>query len=196
MNNLNHSNQSVHFMPDYNRLKLYYNNVISNDLLLKNNYRTILEIPSLNKITIHTTSNRYGLDKKNIIAPLLALELISSQKSKLTRAKKSLASFKIRKNQVIGCKVTLRGNRMYNFLNLFTSVVLPSLREFSGYSKNYLNKEGNLSLGFFNILVFPQLQEHFDYFQAIQGININFSTKQTSFTKNCLLYSAFQLPLI
>jgi len=176
------------------RLKLYYNSIICQDLLLKNNYTSIFEIPTLEKIVINTTSSAYATDRKNLIPALLALELITGQKAKFTCAKKSLASFKIRENQILGCKVTLRRKHLYNFLIVFTSVVLPKLRDFSGISKKSLNTSGNLSLGFTNLLVFPHLENHFEFFQNVQGMNINFSSNRTSRSVNRVLYSAFQIP--
>lgn len=176
------------------RLKFYYNSIISQDLLLKNNYTSIMEVPSLEKIILNTTSNAYAVDKKNLIPALLALELISGQKAKFTVAKKSIAPFKIREKQILGCKVTLRGKKLYNFLNIFINIVLPRLREFPGISKKSIDSSGNFSFGFTNILVFPHLENQFEYFQNFRGFNINFSTIQSSQQKSRLLYSAYQLP--
>jgi large subunit ribosomal protein L5 len=176
------------------RFKLYYNSIICQDLLLKNNYTSIFEIPTLEKIVINTTSSAYANDRKNLIPALLALELITGQKAKFTCAKKSLASFKIRENQILGCKVTLRKKHLYNFLTVFTSIVLPKLRDFSGISKKSLDTSGNLSLGFTNLLVFPHLENHFEFFQNIRGMNINFSSNRASQSVNRMLYSAFQIP--
>ena len=176
------------------RLKLYYNSVICQDLILKNNYNSIFEIPTLNKVVLNTTSNSYALDKKNLIPALLALELITGQKVKFTCAKKSIAPFKIRENQILGCKVTLRKNNLYNFLNVFLHIVLPRVRDFNGISKKSFDKFGNLSFGFTNLLLFPHLENHFEYFQNFKGLNINFSTSKSSKKTNRLLYSAYQLP--
>jgi large subunit ribosomal protein L5 len=176
------------------RLKLYYDSIICQDFLLKNNYTSIFEIPTLEKIVINTTSSTYAIDRKNLIPALLALELIAGQKVKFTCAKKSLAPFKIRENQILGCKVTLRKNHLYNFLTVFTSIVLPKLRDFSGISKKSLDISGNLSLGFTDLLVFPHLENHFEFFQNVRGIHINFSSKKASRSVNRVLYSAFQIP--
>lgn len=174
------------------RFELYYKNIICLDLLLKENYTTITQIPVLEKITINATSNSYAIDKKNIIPTLLCLEMITGQKPKLTLVRKSLALFKIREKQIIGCKVTLRRDFMYNFLNLLITVVLPRLREFSGISSQYLGKSKEISLGLSNVLVFPQLENHFEYFQSSRGFNINFSGLRSH--QPHLLYTAFQLP--
>ena len=176
------------------RLKLYYHTIICQDLLLKNNYTNIFEIPTLEKIVINTTSSAFVADRKNLIPALLALELITGQKAKLTCAKNSVASFKIRKNQLLGCKVTLRKKYLYNFLTIFLSIVLPKLRDFSGISKKSLDTSGNLSFGFTNILAFPHLENHFEFFQNVRGMNLNFSSTQGSQSVNRVLYSAFQIP--
>lgn len=176
------------------RLKLYYNSIISQDLLLKNNYTSIMEVPNLEKIILNTTSNAYTVDKKNLIPALLALELISGQKAKFTVAKKSIAPFKIRDKQILGCKVTLRRKQLYNFLNIFINIILPRLRDFPGISKKSFDGCGNFSFGFTNILVFPHIENQFEYFQNFRGFNINFSSIRSSQQKSRLLYSAYQLP--
>lgn len=176
------------------RLQFYYNSIITQDLLLKNNYTSIMEIPTLEKIVLNTTSNIYAIDKKNLVPALLALELITGQKAKFTSAKKSIAPFKIREKQILGCKVTLRGKQLYNFLNIFITIVLPRLRDFSGISKKSIDTAGNFSFGFTNILLFPHVENQFEFFQNFRGFNINFSTTRSSQQKSRLLYSAYQLP--
>ena len=123
---------------------------------------------------------------------LLCLEMVTGQKPKLTLVKKSVALFKIREKQIIGCKVTLRRDTMYNFLNLLITVALPRLREFSGIRLQFIGKYREISLGLNNILVFPQLENHFEYFQSSRGFNINFSGFRSR--QPYLLYTAFQLP--
>ena len=176
------------------RLQFYYNSIITQDLLLKNNYTSIMEIPTLEKIVLNTTSNIYAIDKKNLVPALLALELITGQKAKFTSAKKSIAPFKIREKQILGSKVTLRGKQLYNFLNIFITIVLPRLRDFSGISKKSIDTAGNFSFGFTNILLFPHVENQFEFFQNFRGFNINFSTIRSSQQKSHLLYSAYQLP--
>lgn len=178
------------------RFESYYNSIICQDLILKNNYMNIFEIPKLSKIVINTTSNLYSNDKKNIIPIFLALELITGQKPKFTSAKKSIASFKIRKNQIIGCKVSLRKKKLYNFLNIFSTIVLPKLRNFQGFSKKSMDSFENFSLGFNGLLLFPHLENHFEYFQNIPGVNINFCTNKSCRKNTKLLYSAYQIPMI
>lgn len=185
---MTHTDRNIYKKID--RFQLYYSDIICEDLVLKNNYTNIYQIPSLHKIVLNTTSSSYAVDKKNILPALLALELITGQKANFSCAKKSIAPFKIREKQILGCKVTLRKKQLYNFLNIFVTIVLPKLRDFSGISKKSIDPSGNLSIGFTQLLVFPQLQDHFELFQNFRGLNINFCTNKSS----RLLYSAYQIP--
>lgn len=177
-----------------NRFQKYYKEIICYDLLLKENYNNILELPKFNKITINTTSKQYLQDKKSIIAILLAIELITGQKAKLTYAKKSIAGFKLRQGQTLGCKNTLRNIKMYEFLELFVTIILPKLRDFSGISKKQMEKFGNFSIGLNNLMFFPVLENNFEIFQIIKGINFNFVLNTKSKQQALLLYTSFQLP--
>lgn len=177
------------------RLNMYYNHIILQDMLLKQNYTTIFELPQVKKITLHTTSKQYLNDKKNIIPALLSLELITGQKPTLTYAKKAIATFKLRKNQVLGCKVTLRNQSLFEFLDRFVTIVLPRLRDFSGINRKSVDTSGNFSLGLDNILVFPELENHYEYFESLRGIDINISITAKNSQDIFLLCSAVQLPL-
>lgn len=177
-----------------NRYLDYYQQIICEDLLLKQNYKNIFELPKLERIVINTTSKQYVQDKKEILSTLVINELISGQKSKLTTAKKSIAGFKIRQGQILGCKTTLRKDNMYRFLNSFITIVLPRLRDLQGIPKKSFDKFGNLSIGVQNLMIFPELENNFEYFQNIKGIHLNYitNTKKHSF----LLYTAFQIPVM
>lgn len=176
------------------RFKHHYYSLVCQDLLLKENYTNIFQLPSLKKIVVNTTSSHYILDKKNLIPAFLGLELITGQKVKLTCARKSLAPFKIRENQAIGGKVSLRRDSMYTFLALFNAILLPRLRDFHGISQKSFENSGNFSLGFTELLLFPQLENHFELFQNFKGFHVNFITKCSKRNHTKLLYSAFQLP--
>jgi large subunit ribosomal protein L5 len=186
-----------------NRFQKYYHYIISQDLILKQNYNTISQLPSFKKIIINTSSKLYLLDKKYIIPSLLGLEIIAGQKPKLTYSKKSIACFKIRENQLLGCKVTLRGPRLYLFLDSLFTVILPRLRNFSGIplksfdsSQCSIEKTGTISLGFSDLMSFPELENHFEFFEVFKGLNINFCFSSSNLQEIILLYSAFQLPRI
>jgi large subunit ribosomal protein L5 len=181
-------------LTNKNRFKLYYDHVICQDLILKQNYTTIFQLPSFKKVIINTSSKLYLLDKKYIVPSILGVELITGQKPKLTYAKKSIASFKIRENQLLGCKVTLRGASLYLFLDLLITMILPRLRDFYGISIKSFDKSGNFSLGFSNLMIFPELENHFEFFELFKGLNINFSISGSNLDDISLLYTAFQLP--
>lgn len=183
-------------LTNKNRFKLYYDHVICQDLILKQNYSTIFQLPSFKKVIINTSSKLYLIDKKYIAPSILGVELITGQKPKLTYAKKSIASFKIRENQLLGCKVTLRGAPLYLFLELVVTIILPRLRDFSGISLKSFDKYGNFSLGFSNLMIFPELENHFEFFELFKGLNINFSLSGSDLDEISLLYTAFQLPRI
>lgn len=175
------------------RFYLHTTSIIMPDFLLRQNYTNIFEIPKFEKITVHTTSNFYALERKNLLAVLVAFELLTGQKAKFTVAKKSHAPFKIREKQILGCIVTLRKKKLYNFLNLLSSVIFPKLRDFRGISHP---NSGEGCFGFSSLLVFPQLENHFDIFQNFHGIDLNFTSKKSLKTKTLSksLFHAYQIP--
>jgi large subunit ribosomal protein L5 len=192
--NKEQSTDSQNEILERNRYKKYYEQIICSDLLLKHNYKTIMELPSLKKIILNTTSKSYSIDKKNILPVLMAMELISGQKAKLTSAKKSIASFKIRENQIIGCKVTLRYLSMFFFLDKLLTIVLPRIREFSAIEIKNFDNIGNFSLGITNILIFPEIENHFELFEGIRGLNINIVIAAQNKKEALVFYSALQIP--
>ena len=154
----------------------HYKETIAYDLLLKQNIGNFLEIAQLEKIILNTTSKIIVSDKKNIIPGLIALQLVSGQHQKITSAEKSIAGFKLRENQVIGCKVTLRGEQMFNFLEKLITIILPRIRHFNPINFSHFDGKGNLSLGLSPILIIPELESYFEYFESIGGINISLIT--------------------
>ena len=159
-----------------NRFYTHYKETICYDLLLKQNIENILDILKLEKIILNTTSKVIVSDKKNIIPGLVALELFSGQNQKITSAHKSISGFKLRENQVIGCKVTLRGETMFNFFEKLVTIILPRIRHFSAIDLNFFDGKGNLSLGLSPILIVPEVESYFEYFESIRGINISLIT--------------------
>lgn len=159
-----------------NRFYTHYKETISYDLILKKNIENILEIPKLEKIILNTTSKVIVYDKKYIIPGLIALEIISGQKQKTTAAHKSISGFKLRENQIIGCKVDLRGELMFHFLEKLITIVLPRVRNFRGIFFKFFDGKGNLNLGLSSLLIFPELENYFEYFEFIRGINITLVT--------------------
>lgn len=147
----------------------YYQEIICQDLLLKQNYSNVMELPYLNKIILNTTSSLFVQDKKYIVPALAAIEFITGQKMKYTLAKKSIATFKIRQNQILGCKITLRNHYMYNFLCKFLVIIAPRTRDFSGITQKNLNNQKHFTIGIKNFMVFPELENHFELFETCTG---------------------------
>lgn len=170
-----------------NRFYIHYKETISYDLILKKNIENLLEIPKLKKIILNTTSKVIVYDKKYIIPGLVALEIISGQKQKITSAHKSISGFKLRENQIIGCKVDLRGELMFHFLEKLITIVLPRVRNFRGIFFKFFDGNGNLNLGLSSLLIFPELENYFEYFEFIRGINITLVTSNNKLKPNFFL---------
>lgn len=165
------------------RLKTYYNQVLCPDLLWKYNIDNIMSIPKLKKIVLSNTSSLMVADPKYGVVTMAAMELISGQKALTTSSKSSIAAFKLRKNMLIGCKVTLRGDLMYLFLEKLVHVVLPrmELPSYSSKSYNFVeNKQsghslqGSGAISVTNLLLFPELEDHYEIFEKVRGMDINF----------------------
>lgn len=194
--------------------KTYYQKILTYDLILKQNFSNIMQLPRVDQIILNTTSKNYVNEKKNLVFTLAALELISGQKPQLTYARKSVANFKIRQHQILGCKVLLRENLMYAFLEKFSRILLPHLRDYTQKNqKNFLirqnqaNKSKKLqayTLGLKNLMIFPELENHFELVEHFRGMNITFILSNCSSKRNfiqtensanlLLLLSGFQIP--
>lgn len=155
-----------------NRYHQHYQKTICPDFIYKQNFKNIFEIPKIEKIVLNITSKNIINDKKHIIPALVALELISGQKLKWTSAYKSIATFKLRKKQIIGCKVDLTNTTMYCFLEKLITIVLPRVRDFKGINTKILNKKCHLTLGLSEILNFSELENYFEHFEFLKGIDI------------------------
>lgn len=125
------------------------------------------------KLVLNTTSQSVVRDKKFLIPLLAALELISGRRPKRTYAKKSVASFKVRKWQCIGCKVTLRGNQMFHFLEKCRITIIPRLRDFQRFRSSIVDCRKSVNFGIENLLIFPELENHFELFEQVKGLNIS-----------------------
>ena len=157
-----------------NSLKEKYNDVIKKDLMEKFNYASVMEVPKLEKIVINIGVGEASHDSKYIEAAVADLETITGQKPIITKAKKSIAGFKIREGQAIGCKVTLRGENMYNFLDKLISITLPRVRDFRGISNKAFDGRGNYTLGLTEQLIFPEIE--YDKIDRLRGMDIIFVT--------------------
>ena len=204
-NALLYNEKNINTLYYLNRYQEHYKKIICTDFLYKKNYKNIFEIPKIEKIILSITSKNIISDKKNIIPGLISLELISGQKVKQTSARKSIASFKLRKNQLIGCKTDLRNKNLYHFLEKLVTIILPRIRQFNGINIKVLNEKTHVTLGLSEILVFPELENYFEYFEFLKGVTITIVSnlnKKKSFNnekKNQSLFltflSGFQFPV-
>lgn len=179
-----------------NTLKQYYEDVVRLDMIRKFQYANPYSIPKIEKIIVNMGVKEGAVDKKQILPPMLITELITGQKSVITKARKSVANFKIRKGFPIGVKVTLRGDLMYNFLYRLVTVVLPRVRDFKGISHKNINNTGNFSFGLRDLLVFPEIEMEYDKLSRIYGANITIVTTAKTKSETEALISAFQVPFI
>ena len=153
-----------------NRLKERYENEIVKSLMTKFNYSSVMQVPAMEKIVINIGVGDAVSNSKLLDEAVEELTLISGQKPVITRAKKSIAGFKLREGMPIGCKVTLRGERMYQFLDKLVSIALPRVRDFHGVSGNAFDGRGNYTLGVKEQLIFPEI--NFDKVKKIRGMDI------------------------
>jgi large subunit ribosomal protein L5 len=157
-----------------NRLQERYNNEISKNLMAKFNYKSIMQLPKMEKIVLNIGVGDAVTNSKLLDEAVEELTLISGQKPIITKGKKSIAGFKIREGQAIGCKVTLRGERMYEFLDKLVSISLPRVRDFRGVPNNSFDGRGNYTLGVKEQLIFPEID--FDKVNKLRGMDIVFVT--------------------
>ena len=153
-----------------NRLKEKYNKEILPSLVEKYNYKSKMETPKLEKIVINMGVGDASDNSKLLEAAMKDLETITDQKPVATKAKKAIAGFKIRKGQAIGCKVTLRGEKMYDFLDKLISISLPRVRDFRGLSPKSFDGRGNYTIGIKEQLIFPEI--NFDEVEKVRGMDI------------------------
>lgn len=156
------------------RLYEHYKNEVIPALMKKFHYKNIMEVPKLEKIVVNTGVSDARENPKSLDAAVNDLAIITGQKPLVTRAKKSIASFKIRAGMPIGAKVTLRGERMYEFADKLFNIDLPRVRDFRGVSKNSFDGRGNYTLGIREQLIFPEID--YDKIDKIRGMDIVFVT--------------------
>ena len=157
-----------------NRLQERYTNEITKNLMKKFGYKSTMQIPKMEKIVINIGVGDAVNNSKFLEETVEELTLISGQKPIVTTAKKSIAGFKVREGQAIGCKVTLRSERMYEFLDKLVSISLPRVRDFRGVPKNSFDGRGNYTLGVKEQLIFPEID--FDKVAKLRGMDIVFVT--------------------
>ena len=174
------------------RLKQIFNEKIVPELKQKLELKNTMEVPRILKITVNMGVGEAVADKKVMDAATADMAKITGQKPAVTKAKKSVATFKVRDGQAIGCKVTLRGDRMYEFLDRLVSIAIPRIRDFRGISTRSFDGRGNYSLGVKEQIIFPEIQ--YDQIDQIRGIDITISTSARDDKHGRALLEAFNFP--
>ena len=174
------------------RLQTYYRQKVVPDLMKKFGYKTSMQVPRLQKITLNMGVSEAVADKKVMDHAVGDLTKISGQKPVVTKSRKAIAAFKIRENVPIGAMVTLRGIRMYEFLDRFVTIALPRVRDFRGISGRSFDGRGNYNVGIKEQIIFPEID--YDKIDTIRGLNISITTSAKNDDECKALLSAFRFP--
>ncbi len=174
------------------RLQELYQNKIAKQLREQFGYKSVMEVPRITKITLNMGVSEAVADKKVIEHAVSDLTKISGQKPVVTKTKKAIAGFKIRENYPIGCMVTLRGQRMYEFLDRLVAVALPRVRDFRGISGRAFDGRGNYNIGVKEQIIFPEIE--YDKIDALRGMNISITTTAKTDEEAKALLTAFSFP--
>jgi len=175
------------------RLEELYRKKVVPELMKKFGYSNVMQVPRLTKITLNMGVGEAMADKKIMDNAAGDMTKISGQKPQIVRSKKSIANFKVRENWPIGCKVTLRRARMYEFLDRFVNIAIPRIRDFRGLSPRSFDGRGNYSMGIKEQIIFPEID--FDKIDAIRGMDITFTTTAKTDEEAKALLLAFSFPL-
>lgn len=174
------------------RLKETYKNEIVEAMMKKFSYKNVMEVPKLEKVVINMGVGEAKDNAKILDAAVKDLENISGQRPVLTKAKNSVANFKIREGMAIGCKVTLRGKRMYEFVDRLINLSLPRVRDFRGVNPNAFDGRGNYALGIKEQLIFPEIE--YDKVDKVRGMDIIFVTTANTDEEARELLTQFNMP--
>ncbi len=174
------------------RLQEFYNSKVVADLQAKFGYKSVMEVPRITKITLNMGVSEAVADRKVIENAVGDLTKIAGQKPVITKTRKAIAGFKIREDYPIGCMVTLRGRRMYEFLDRLIAVALPRVRDFRGVSGRAFDGRGNYNFGVKEQIIFPEIE--YDKIDAVRGMNISITTSAKTDEEAKALLSAFRFP--
>jgi large subunit ribosomal protein L5 len=174
------------------RLQDYYRDTVVPDLMAKFGYKSTMQVPRIKKITLNMGVGETTADKKILDNAIGDMTKIAGQKPVATMAKKSIATFKVRKGYPVGCMVTLRGKRMYEFLDRLVSIAMPRIRDFRGVSTRAFDGRGNYSIGVKEQIIFPEVD--YDKIDTLRGMNIAISTSAKSDEEARALLAAFRFP--
>ena len=178
--------------PKVARLQAIYRDKISPDLVKKFGYKSTMQVPRITKITLNMGVSEAVADKKVMDNAVGDLTKISGQKPVVTKSRKAIANFKIREGVPIGCMVTLRGVRMYEFLDRFVTIALPRVRDFRGISSRAFDGRGNYNVGVKEQIIFPELE--YDKIDVLRGLNISITTTAKTDEECRALLTAFKFP--
>ncbi len=174
------------------RLRETYQNEIVDALMKKFEYKNVMQVPKLEKVVINMGVGEAKENVKLLDAAVSDLETITGQKAVVTKAKKSVANFKIREGMPIGCKVTLRGDKMYEFVDRLINLALPRVRDFRGVNPNAFDGRGNYALGIKEQLIFPEIE--YDKIDKIRGMDVIFVTTAKTDEEARELLAQFNMP--
>jgi large subunit ribosomal protein L5 len=174
------------------RLQVFYREEVKKQLTQQFGYKSPMEVPRIEKIVLNMGVGEAVADKKIMDNAVADMQKIAGQKPVVTNARKSVAQFKIRQGYPVGCKVTLRGARMYEFLDRLVSVAMPRIRDFRGISSRAFDGRGNYNMGVKEQIIFPEIE--YDKIDAIRGMNITISTTAKTDAEAKALLSAFKFP--
>ena len=174
------------------RVQTMYHDVIVPELTKKFGYKTIMQVPRITKITLNMGVGEAVNDKKMVDNAVADMTKIAGQKPAVTRTRKAIANFKIRENMPIGCMVTLRGERMYDFLDRLITIAFPRVRDFRGVSGRAFDGRGNYNIGLKEQIIFPEIE--YDKIDTIRGMNISITTTAKTDEEAKALLAGFHFP--
>jgi large subunit ribosomal protein L5 len=174
------------------RLQTIYKDKVVPELMAKFGYKSVMEVPRLTKVTLNMGVSEAVADKKVMEHAVGDLTKIAGQKPVVTKSRKAIAGFKIREDLPIGCMVTLRGGRMYDFLDRFVTIALPRVRDFRGISARAFDGRGNYNIGVKEQIIFPEIE--YDKIDALRGLNISVTTTARTDEECKALLAAFRFP--
>jgi large subunit ribosomal protein L5 len=174
------------------RLQEYYYKDVVGELMTKFGYKSVMQVPRIAKITLNMGVGEALADKKVMDNAVSDMEKIAGQKAVVTKARQSIANFKVRKGYPVGCKVTLRHARMYEFLDRLVSIAIPRIRDFRGVSARAFDGRGSYSLGVKEQIIFPEVE--YDKIDALRGMNITITTTAKTDEEARALLAAFKFP--
>ncbi len=174
------------------RFQTLYHETIVPELIKKFGYKTVMQVPRITKITLNMGVGEAVNDKKLVDNAVADMTKIAGQKPAITRTRKAIANFKIRENMPIGCMVTLRGERMYDFLDRLVTIAFPRVRDFRGVSGRAFDGRGNYNIGLREQIIFPEIE--YDKIDAIRGMNISITTTAKTDEEAKALLAGFRFP--